>query len=80
MKKLIKPIRFIWYVFVWILYFMMSIKDRLNYHDSIIKNKEVIPLNNNPLDGQYMYGKNFNGSKPERNFSTWKEFRTKFKF
>lgn len=75
-KRIKKFFRFIGKCLLWIVYLMLTGKERQMYQHAQLREREVLDVKNDAFGSTYMMGKKlYDGEKPKRNFMTWKEYR-----
>ena len=77
---IMKYIKFLLKSLQWLLYLMVSGKDRQIYQHAKFKDRECLGVENDMFGSTYKMGKKLYGKEPTRNFITWKEFRKTHKF
>lgn len=74
-------LRFTSKTFLWILYCMLTLKERQMYQHSIYRQREVLDVENDAFGSTYHMGKRLKeNEQPIRDYLTWKEFRKQHKF
>ena len=74
-----KAVRFIGKSLLWVIYLMLTAKQRDEYERSKEKGRDVTKSERGILSDTYTYG-NHNAHQPKRNFLTWKEYRERHNF
>ena len=76
-KKRIKNFfRFIGKCLLWVVYLMLTGKERQMYQHAQLREREVLDVKNDALGSTFTMGKRlYDGQKPKRNYMTWKEYR-----
>ena len=74
-------LRIIGNVFLWLIYLVISGKDRQKYQHAKFTRRHVIDVKNDAFGSTYTLGKPLKANEePERAFMTWKEFRKAHNF
>lgn len=80
-SKFKKIFRFIGKLLLWILYLMITGKQRQMYQHAKLREREVLDVKNDACGSTYTMGKRlFDGELPKRDFYTWKEYRKEHNF
>lgn len=80
MIKFKKYLRIIGKTLLWILYVMLTAKDRRMYLHAKYRDREVLNVEDDLFGSTFTMGRPLFGREPERDFLTWKEFREYHKF
>ena len=75
-----KVLRFTGKLLLWILYLMLTGKERQMYQHAQLREREVLDVSNDAFGSTYAMGRKLYGEEPKRNFMTWKEYRIKQNF
>lgn len=75
-----KTFRFIGKFFIWILYLMVTGKQRQMYQHAKLQDREVLDVKNDAFGSTFTMGKRLWGEEPKRDFMTWKEYRKEHNF
>ena len=76
-----KVFRVIGKVLLWVLYLMISGKERQKYQHAKHRGREVLDVENDLFGSTYAMGKRLKeNEEPQRDFLTWKEFRKLHEF
>lgn len=68
--------RFIGKCLLWVLYLMLTGKERQMYQHAQLREREVLDVKNDAFGSTFTMGKRlYDGQKPKRNYMTWKEYR-----
>ena len=71
-----KTLRVTGKVFLWLVYLLLSGKERQKYQHAKYRSREVLSVENDLFGSTYTLGKRLRSNeKPQRNFLTWKEYR-----
>ena len=65
---------------LWVVYLMISGKERQTYQHAKFRDRECTGVDNDLFGSTYHMGKRLHGELPTRNFLTWKEFRKLHEF
>ena len=75
-SKFKKFFRFIGKLLLWVLYLMLTGKERQMYQHALLREREVLDVKNDAFGSTFTMGKRlYDGQKPKRNYMTWKEYR-----
>ncbi len=67
-------------ILIWILYLMVTGKQRQMYQHAKLQDREVLDVKNDAFGSTYTTGKRLWGEEPKRDFLTWKEYRKEHNF
>ena len=71
-----KALRVIGKVFLWLVYLLLSGKERQKYQHAKYRRREVLRVENDLFGSTYTLGRRLKSyEEPQRNFLTWKEYR-----
>ncbi len=71
-----KTLKVIWKVFLWVVYLLLSGKERQKYQHAKYRRREVLSVENDLFGSTYTLGRRLRSDEePQRNFLTWKEYR-----
>ena len=71
-----KKIRIIGKVFIWIIYLLITSKDRQKYTHSKYSGRQVLDVKNDMMGSTFSMGRVLNvNEEPDRTFLNWSEFR-----
>lgn len=80
-SKFKKFFRFIGKTLLWLLYLMVTGKERQMYQHAQLREREVVDVKNDAFGSTFTMGKRlYDGQKPKRNYMTWKEYRKEYNF
>jgi len=71
-----KALRVTGRIFLWLVYLLLTGKERQKYQHAKYRGREVLSVENDLFGSTYTLGRRLRSNEePERNFLTWKEYR-----